>query len=966
MKRFPILNIAVCLQLVALGHLVRADDSWAFLDNGIVRIGVKRTSGAGIGWFSESGSQRNFINDWDRGRLVQQSYYGQKDDSLWDKQPWRYNPVQGGDWRGNGARVLELRVITNSIYAKTLPKHWASGADLPEVTMEEWITLTGKVAHVRFKMTYTGTNSHPVCSQEVPAFFVEPDLDTLVLYDGAKPWTGDLLNQTKPSWPNESRKITEHWAAYVDKNDFGVGGFVPVASELTCYRFGDGKREHGSCSYFAPLVKFPLTPGKVFEYDLYITIGNSSEIRDTFREIGSASRVASELNIDRIDRHALVTRHNVEWNDVTGKMPLGNGEFCFTADGTGLQTFGGNSMAHWAWHSFPLPAGRTMADIPSTGTFAKGRIQGPDEFPPDKDDLRQWMFDNPHIMNLGRLRLCRAGGSELKQNEVSELKRTLDLWSGKQTCSYQIDGQPVQVETCVDPALDGVALRIKSPLLAKGEVLVALEFPYPALRNRSSVGDFSKIDGHKTVTTLRGKLRNDFLRVVDGTTYHTSLAWSFGGNLVAVTNGSPHTFLLSAPGRSELEFLLVSSPGEISGSLPGVEKSFRRAASHWKDFWSTGGAIDLSGSKDARWFELERRIVLSQYLMAAQSAGSWPSSESGLMEIDPWRGQFHMEMVWWHLAHYALWDRWPMAEKALGCYERFTPAARALAEQLDYRGLKWGKSVGPEGRTAPWNGNQALLWKQPHPIFVAELDYRLHPNRATLERWRNIVFGTAEHMADYPTRNPTNGICSLAPVVPPSEQGFTRDAVFDLAYWRWGLDQAQQWRQRLGLPREPHWDEVRSHLAPLPVSDGVFVHSAEWLDTYTKRAFEHPDPVGVFGMLPPIEGVSRDTAHRTLLKVWQTWEWNKCWGWDFPWMAMAAARNGEPQIAIEALLKDCKPNRYDQRGLSDGWYLPGNGGLLYAAAMMAAGWDGCATNHAPGFPQNGNWSVKWEKLRAAP
>lgn len=679
-----------------------------------------------------------------------------------------------------------------------------------------------------------------------------------------------------------------------------------------------------------------------------------------------AADSSTSAKTTRIDRHALVTRHNINWNDPTGKIPLGNGEFCFTADGTGLQTFGGNSMAHWAWHSFPLPAGRTIADVPPTGTFQRGRNQGPDECPPDKDDLRQWMFDNPHIMNLGRLRLCRAGGGELKKNEVTDLKRTVDLWSGKQTCSYQVDGQPVQVETCVDPALDGVAVQIISPLLASSQLQVALEFPYPTLRNRPSVGDFSKIEGHTTQITRIEKSRADFLRVVDGTTYHASLEWSSGGSFLAATNGSPHKFLLSASGKNELEFSLAFSSGEIPNPLPSVTKSFRTAASHWKNFWTTGGAIDLSGSKDPRWFELERRVVLSQYLLAAQSAGSWPSSESGLMEIDPWRGQFHMEMVWWHLAHYALWDRWPLAEKALGCYERFTPAARALAGQLDYRGLKWGKSVGPEGRSAPWNGNQALLWKQPHPIFFAELDYRLHPTRATLARWTNIVFGTAEHMADYPVRNETNGIYSLALDLPPCEQGFTRDAVFDLAYWRWGLDKAQDWRQRVGLPREAYWDEVRSHLAPLPVSDGVFVHSAEWLDTYTKRAFEHPDPIGVFGMLPPIEGVDHETARRTLLKVWQTWDWNKCWGWDFPWIAMGAARNGEPQIAVDALLKDTRQNQYDPRGLCNGWYLPGNGGLLYAVALMAAGWDGGPTNHAPGFRRDGSWVVKWEGLKQSP
>jgi hypothetical protein len=683
--------------------------------------------------------------------------------------------------------------------------------------------------------------------------------------------------------------------------------------------------------------------------------------------IRAADRSLTPKDSTPIDRHALVTRHNIQWNSSTGQIPLGNGEFCFNADGTGLQTFGGNSMSHWGWHSFPLVAGMTAAQIPPTGTYQQGRNQGPDNSPPAMKAIDGWMRVNSHIMDLGRLQLCNADGTALQNSEISGLARTMDLWSGVQTASYRVNGQPVTVETCVHPALDAVVVRIDSPLVAGGGLQVALDFPYPSLKNNSWVGDFSKTMGNTTTMTMNGGSRADFARVVDDTTYELSLAFPPGGKIAAAGNTSPNRFLLSAPGSNRLEFICAFSNAPVPVALPTVEQSFADTSNHWINFWSTGGAIDLSGSKDPRWFELERRIVLSEYEMAVQDAGSWPGAEDGLMGIDPWAGRFHMEMVWWHLAHYALWDRWPMADRALGCYQRFMPQARALAAQLGYKGLKWPKSVGPEGRSAPWKGNQVLLWKEPHPIFFAELDYRLHPTPATLEKWRDVVFGTAENMADYPTRDEKTGVYSLDPAMPPSEQGITRDTVFDLAYWRFGLERAQQWRQRMGLAREPHWDDVLKNLAPLPVSGGVFVHSAEWMDTYTKRAFEHPDPIGVLGMLPPMDGVDAETAHRTVRKVWETWNWDKTWGWDCPWMAMAAARTGEPQIAVDALLKNSARNQYDQRGVNNGWYLPGNGGLLYAVAMMAAGWDGApADKHAPGFPDDGNWVVRWEGLNKAP
>jgi hypothetical protein len=250
----------------------RATNDFVFIDNGELRLGVKKSSGAGIAYLSLSATGENVINHWDRGRLVQQSYYGAKDGSVWDKQPWRWN----------------LRAEKTSLYAKTMAKHWATGADLPDVIFEEWISLTGKLAHVKFRMTYTGTNSHPKIHHELPAFFVEPQYDTLLVYEGTNSWSGGAVTRSKPGWPNESRKFTEHWAAYVNTNNFGVGAFVPVADELTCYRFGDGKWEHGSCSYFAPLKRFAITPGLQFDYDVWLTIGSAADIRSRFSAIRSS------------------------------------------------------------------------------------------------------------------------------------------------------------------------------------------------------------------------------------------------------------------------------------------------------------------------------------------------------------------------------------------------------------------------------------------------------------------------------------------------------------------------------------------------------------------------------------------------------------------------------------------------------------------------------------------------------
>jgi protein-glucosylgalactosylhydroxylysine glucosidase len=88
-------------------------------------------------------------------------------------------------------------------------------------------------------------------------------------------------------------------------------------------------------------------------------------------------------------------------------------------------------------------------------------------------------------------------------------------------------------------------------------------------------------------------------------------------------------------------------------------------------------------------------------------------------------------------------------------------------------------------------------------------------------------------------------------------------------------------------------------------------------------------------------------------------------------MAMTAARLGRPEAALDVLLMDTPKNtwlpnghNYQEKRLP--LYLPGNGGLLTAVAMMAAGWDGAPAGDAPGFPKDGRWKVRSEGLQPMP
>lgn len=691
---------------------------------------------------------------------------------------------------------------------------------------------------------------------------------------------------------------------------------------------------------------------------------------------------------EKIDRRALVERHHIQSNRTRLLVPVGNGELCFNVDGTGMQTFAGTTLSHWGWHETPLPAKYKPSDVPPAGTMQKGRNKGLDIFPKDKEDLRLWLRRNPHRANIARVRLTHSGGRPIAKEEITGQKRDMDLWTGIHTAQYNLDGVPVRVITCIDD-LDTISISVDSEAALKKDLEIALDFSLPngstgrwvheKTKGQKEIywdfeggdGDFNAIDQHQTaiakkLSTGREVTAMTLARKVDQWQYQAGI---FCRNAFIRQGSNQHEFRIIPKGKSfEVSFRFAPELVEEPLEKISVARTKEESMARWKNFWLTGGAIDLSGSTDPRWKELERRIVLSQFLMRTSSAGSYPCSESGLLAIDQWQGRFHMEMVWWHLAHYFLWQREALADKALGCYSKFRDNAKIYATQLGYKGYQWQKEVAPDGRTAPWVGSNILLWKEPHPFFFAELEYRARPTRATLEKWADILNGTAEYLADYPTKD-AHGIYHLDPVMPPSELGSTSDTIFDLAYWRFGLRQANIWRQRLGLKKNENWKEIMTHMAPLPKNkDGLYVHSAPWQDTYVVRNWEHPDPVGILGMLPPVDGVDPQTARKSVKKVFETWQWNRCWGWDFPWTAMAAARTGQPEMAVDILLKDSPRNCYDQRGVNSGGpcpYLPGNGGILYAVAMMAAGWDGAPNEKAPGFPKD-RWNVRFENLRKAP
>lgn len=677
-----------------------------------------------------------------------------------------------------------------------------------------------------------------------------------------------------------------------------------------------------------------------------------------------------------IDREKLVRRHTIRHSDTTAFSPLsvGNGKFAFTADITGLQTFPEHyepgiplgTQSDWGWH-YPLnPRGYKLSDIlkpyqvgDREVLYAYRHSTATDTF---KSKASDWLRESPHRIHLGMigLEMTKKDQSLVNLGDIQAPKQTLDVWQGTMLSTFKVEGQEVQVETIAHPTEDGIAIRIRSPLLREGRLKIKIRLPlgipgrlsyhFTQAKHRSEL--YSSAPQH---ATLRHQQDKDVYFV--GMHYKAA----------RLQSSSAHTWYL-VPHASSDQFectIFFNTKSEPLIAPPDFASTEKANAEAWLKFWNSGGAVDFSSCTDPRAVELERRVVLSQYLTRINCAGTLPPQETGLT-YNSWNGKFHMEMHWWHGAHFPMWQRPEYLQAQMTYYERIQEKAKATAQMQGYAGVRWPKMTGPEGDESPSSIGPFLIWQQPHYIYMAELLYQGKPEKATLDQYQKLVFATADFMASYARWDESRQQYILGPALIPAQENFrpetTINPPFELTYWRWALRTAQLWRKRAGLTPNPVWQKVIDKLAPLAVKDGLYLFSENSPNSYNDSAYLHDHPIiaGCLGIFPASPEVNPKVLEKSLDALWKKWDWPTTWGWDYPMLAMSAARLKRPDWVVEYLSMKTVKNTYLTNGhnyqrFDLSIYLPGNGGLLAAVATIC-------TQDA--WPKDGKWKVRWEKLRS--
>lgn len=709
--------------------------------------------------------------------------------------------------------------------------------------------------------------------------------------------------------------------------------------------------------------------------------------------------VVSIVSFGQIDRKALVTRNNphIVTMDPLSSLSVGNGEFAFTVDVTGLQSFyyyyrngvSLGTMSQWGWHSFPNTENFTAKEVLKASDFGKGHEEWYScQFKEGREkEASDWLRANPHRLHLGQI-----GFENMRPDHVSLINQTLNMWEGRIESKYNYDFTPMKVVTSCNPDIDMIAVRISD----KKNHNVEMSFAYPSGQHSDDGCDWEKpMSQPLEVSIPDGYEPNVWLikRTIDDTVCYIKVCLK---NAVLAT-AYDDSHIIFRPSKADWEFTVEFSPNIPDGKFRSVAQSEKQTAAYWKRYWTEGAAVDFSHCTDPRAKKLERRVVLSQYLTAIQCAGSTPPQETGLT-YNSWFGKFHLEMIWWHQAHFALWNHADKLEKTLEWYFKAEPMAREIAKRQGFKGVRWMKMTDPDAAEAPSNTGSFLIWQQPHIIYLAELVYRANPSQNFLKRFYPLIENTALFMADFLVFDKEHDRYIIKGAIPAQETLKASETVnppFELSYWHFGLTLAQKWRERMGMERNKEWDEIISKMSSLAEKDGVY-SAAETAESYVKLQklvaehyetdgqlldaselkgetalfSDHMAVLAAYGVLPENRLMNKDTMLATLDWVMKNWNWDKTWGWDYPTTAMNATRLLQPEKAIEALLMDKRTNTYLPNGhnYQDNrlrCYLPGNGGLLTAIALMCAGWDGCETVN-PGFPKDGKWDVRWEGLRKMP
>mgnify|MGYP006916082863 CR=1 FL=1 len=269
-----------------------------------------------------------------------------------------------------------------------------------------------------------------------------------------------------------------------------------------------------------------------------------------------------------IDRKALVRKQNPVLSEMQPLAPLsvGNGNLCFTADVTGMQSLSEDyekagfpllTMSGWGWHEEPDGEGKTycLDDVAKTEYICGGRsVSYAVEKKPGNEKVYDWVRENPHRFNLVRIGLIKDG-KHLEPAELWDIHQELDLYSGclQSKISVFVEGEKERIitQSVCHGEEDVLGFSISVGEKLAGRIQIEIAFPYPSWKIQGA--DWTVPQKHDTVFEVKEDGICLWKRQMDVFAWKMAI---YGCKAGQVVRADKHRFLILPGSDGKIEFSL--------------------------------------------------------------------------------------------------------------------------------------------------------------------------------------------------------------------------------------------------------------------------------------------------------------------------------------------------------------------------------------------------------------------------
>lgn len=591
--------------------------------------------------------------------------------------------------------------------------------------------------------------------------------------------------------------------------------------------------------------------------------------------------------------------------DIENPLTIGNGNFAFTMDITGLQTLAKE------YNLIPL--------LSMENKFASKKVHGSlrhKEFLSREgrkvsymtDSLGQEKLFDEYRTNHFKYNMFTLAfyfnGEQIKKEEIVHVNQRLSLYYGIVISEFFYKNEKITTKSYVDYKYNTLVLEFESNLFNSGL----------SVKMSSKEAWYNKEGNNDSIVPIR--LEEEKIIITDA--YREDKIYYYLDNMVAIKRGQDVEFLGS---KKKCQLCL------------GINDFVKKSSNEWPLFWNK--TKDYYNDN----FEIQRRVVLSLYLIRVNSLGNYPPAETGLT-CNSWYGKFHLEMHLWHDLGMIYYGHSDLVVPSIDYYLTIIEDARKRAQSNGFSGARWPKMTDPSGLDSPSEIGCLLMWQQPHIIFMLDAIKRENLD-FSLDKYRNIIYETAECLKSFFILE--NGKYYLDKPLRPAQEFYEPETVdspiFEVEYFIYALDIAMKLLREIGV--EVDYSSIIENAVLPKVHKGAYEAHLNTMETYTKYNYDHPLPIMAYTFFESPRLDSQIVAN-SLAKILETFRIDTMWGWDFPSFAMCLYRLGRYEEALKMLLSNYPKNSYLKNGHNIQYpdqevlpiYLPGNGAFLIACHMF--------------------------------